>query len=53
MPIPGWQSQADFCKFQVSLAYKMSFRTDRAITLRNPAFKNKTNKQTKIKVTIL
>jgi hypothetical protein len=35
----GRQRQADLCKFKASLVYKVSFRTFRAVTQRNPILK--------------
>ena len=53
------QRQTDVYKFKVSLVYRVSSRTIRAVTQRTPVSKNKTkqktknnptNKQTEIKV---
>ena len=43
------QSQADFCEFKASLVYKVSSRTARTVTQRNPVSKNKRKNQTKLK----
>ena len=37
----GRQRQSDLCEFKASLIYKVSFRTARAVTQRNPVSKNK------------
>jgi hypothetical protein len=45
----GRQRQADFCKFEVSLVYKVSSRTTRADIQRNPILRkqNKTKQTNK------
>ena len=41
------KKQADLCEFEANLVYKVSFRTSRTVTQRNPVSKTKqTNKQT-------
>ena len=40
-PALGKQRQADLYELEASLVYKVSFRTARAVTQRNPASKNK------------
>ena len=42
IPALGRQRQADLCKFKASLVYRVSPRTAKAITQRNPISKNKT-----------
>ena len=37
----GRQRQVDLCEFKVSLIYKVSSRTARAVTQRSPVFKKK------------
>ena len=48
IPVLGRQRQTYLCKFEVSLVYKASSRTARAVTQRNPVSKNKP-KEPKIK----
>jgi hypothetical protein len=41
------KKQADLCEFEANPVYKVSFRTSRTVTQRNPVSKTKqTNKQT-------
>ena len=44
MPTFGRQKQADVCEFKTSLVYKVSSRTTRAVTQRNPVLKKKKSK---------
>ena len=41
IPALGRQRQVDFSEFKVSLVYKVSSRTARAVTQRNPVSKNR------------
>ena len=40
IPAFGRQRQADLCGFKANVIYKMSSRTARAVTQRNPVSKN-------------
>ena len=45
--ILGRQREVDLCEFEVSLVYRASSRTARAVTQRNPVPKIQINKQQK------
>ena len=45
IPVLRRQRRADLCEFKVSLLYKVSSRSARAVTQRDLVSKNKTNKK--------
>ena len=45
VPALGRQRQVDHCEFEASLIYKLSSRTVRAVTQRNPILKKQKEKQ--------
>ena len=45
IPTIGRQRQADLCEFKISLIYRVSSRTARTVTHKNPVSKNKKNSQ--------
>ena len=45
MPALGRQRQADLCEFEVSLVYRVSFRTAMAVTRKILSWKTKQNKK--------
>ena len=48
IPALGKQRQAELCEFKTSLVYKVSSRSAKAVTQRNPVSKNeKKNKEKK------
>ena len=53
IPALGRQRQVDLCEFKISLVYRVSSRTVRTVTQRNPVSKTnkQTNKQTKATTT--
>jgi hypothetical protein len=46
------QRQADLCEFEVSQVYKVSSRTARAITQRNPVSRNQKEKKEEFPILI-
>ena len=46
-PALGRQRQTDLCEFEASLVYRVSFRTARAVTQRNPVLKKTKNNNNK------
>ena len=44
IPVLGRQREVDLCEVDVSLVFRASSRTARAVTQRNPISKRKTNK---------
>ena len=47
----GRQKQEDLCEFKISLVYKVSSRTARVVTQRNPVSKKKEKKRKRKKAT--